>query len=442
MVDLIPTFGNALYTIGAFIIALSIIVAVHEYGHYIVGRWCGIKAEVFSIGFGPVLWAKSDRHGTQWQIAALPFGGFVKFLGDAGAVSDRASDDYDQLDPETKRHTMHGAPLWARVLTVAAGPVFNFILSIIIFTGFVMSIGVATQPVTVSGMKPVPEVFTPLQPGDVILELEGQAVSSPGDLTLNARELPQQATLTYLVERDGARQQVEGPFPLLPMIGAITPNSAADSVGLAEGDVILSIDGEPIQTFFQLQERAIASEGRTLLLEVWRGGELLEFSFNTKLGAVQTENGMEERWLIGMTGDIGFELETRTPGLLEAAGYGVERTYGVIAGSLTGLYSMISGAIGTCNLSGPVGIAKTSGSTASQGLDSFIWFIAVLSTAVGLLNLFPIPVLDGGHLVFHAYEAVRGRPPSDRALRILMAAGLAVLLTLMIFALSNDLFCP
>ena len=442
MVDLIPTFGSALYTIGAFIVALSVIVAVHEYGHYIVGRWCGIKAEVFSIGFGPVLWSRPDRHGTQWQIAALPFGGYVKFLGDASAVSDRASDDYQELDEDAKRHTMHGAPLWAGGLTVAEGPGFSFILSVIIFTGFALWIGVASQPVTVASMKPVPDVFEALQPGDAILEVEGREIVTASDLTAIARDLPPQANVTYLVERNGARAEVQALFPYLPMIGAVTPNSAADSVGLMPGDVILSIDGEPIRTFFQLQERAVASEGRTLLLEVWRDGEMLEFSFNTKLGAVQTPEGMEERWLIGMTGDIGFELESRTPGVFEAIGYGAQRTYGVIAGSLTGLYSMISGAIGTCNLSGPVGIAKTSGSTASQGLDSFIWFIAVLSTAVGLLNLFPIPVLDGGHLVFHAYEALRGRPPSEKALRVFMAAGLALLLTLMVFALSNDLFCP
>src|SRR6056297_3731069 len=120
LATLLPSFGGLIYTILAFIVALSVIVAVHEYGHYIVGRWCGIKAEVFSIGFGPVLFARTDRRGTQWQVAALPFGGFVKFLGDASAVSDKAAEEYDALPERQKRHTMHGAPLWARAATVAA----------------------------------------------------------------------------------------------------------------------------------------------------------------------------------------------------------------------------------------------------------------------------------------------------------------------------------
>jgi regulator of sigma E protease len=154
------------------------------------------------------------------------------------------------------------------------------------------------------------------------------------------------------------------------------------------------------------------------------------------------EGGFETRWLIGLSGGMFFEGETRTPGVFEAAWMGVEQTYMIASTSLSGLGHMITGAISSCNLRGPIGIAETSGAMASDGLASFIWFIAVLSTAVGLLNLFPIPVLDGGHLVFHAYEAVTGRPPSDRALRVLMGAGLTLILMLMVFAIGNDLFCP
>jgi regulator of sigma E protease len=154
------------------------------------------------------------------------------------------------------------------------------------------------------------------------------------------------------------------------------------------------------------------------------------------------EGGFETRWLIGITGGMFFEPETVTPGPFAALWQGVEQMLFIIQSSLSGLWHMITGAISTCNISGPIGIAETSGAVASQGLDQFIWFIAVLSTAVGMLNLFPVPVLDGGHLVFHAYEAVTGKPPSDKALRVMMTAGLAMLLTLMVFALSNDLFCP
>jgi regulator of sigma E protease len=154
------------------------------------------------------------------------------------------------------------------------------------------------------------------------------------------------------------------------------------------------------------------------------------------------EGGFETRWLIGITGGMLFEPRAETPSLLEAARYGVNQTIFIVESSLSGLYHMAVGAISTCNLQGPIGIAETSGAAASQGWLSFIWFIAVLSTAVGLLNLFPIPVLDGGHLVFHAFEALTGRPPSDGALRVMMGAGLALMGALMIFALTNDLFCP
>jgi len=154
------------------------------------------------------------------------------------------------------------------------------------------------------------------------------------------------------------------------------------------------------------------------------------------------DGGFESRYLIGITGGYSFEPVLERVGAGQALWYGVEQTGFVIQSSLSGLWHMITGAISSCNLQGPIGIAETSGAAASQGIDNFIWFIAVLSTAVGLLNLFPIPVLDGGHLVFHAYEAVAGKPPSERALNIFMTVGLTLLLSLMLFALTNDIFCP
>jgi regulator of sigma E protease len=154
------------------------------------------------------------------------------------------------------------------------------------------------------------------------------------------------------------------------------------------------------------------------------------------------DGGFETRWLIGVTGGLFFDPEITRVGPGTALLAGGETVVNVVQTSLSGLWHMITGAISSCNLQGPIGIAETSGAAASQGLDSFFWFVAVLSTAVGLLNLFPIPVLDGGHLLFHAFEAVTGRPPSDRAMRIFMTVGLTLILSLMLFALTNDLFCP
>ena len=448
LVQLIPSFGGLIYTIFAFVVALSVIVAVHEYGHYIVGKWCGIKAEVFSIGFGPVLLKRMDRHGTQWQVAALPFGGFVKFLGDASAASDKASDDYDRLSDSDKRHTMHGAPLWARAATVAAGPVFNFALSILVFAGIFMWQGAPKEPVEIGALKPLPAEMQTLEVGDRILGVGDVAVSTYQELYDALESLPVAETASYTIERDGREMTIDGPFPFPALIDALQARSAAMDAGLEAGDVILAVDGAPITAFRQLQDVVAASEGRAMVLDVWRpeqggGGTRLEFALAPRsVDLPNGDGGFDTRWLIGLTGGLIFTPETTSLGPLAAVSSGAEQTLFIVQSSLSGLWHMITGAISSCNLSGPIGIAETSGAAASQGLTTFIWFIAVLSTAVGLLNLFPIPVLDGGHLIFHAWEALTGRPPSDAALRVLMGAGLTLMLGLMVFAVGNDLFCP
>ncbi len=442
LIGLVPSFGGFIYTILAFVVALSIIVAVHEYGHYIVGRWSGIHAEVFSLGFGPVIFSRVDRHGTRWQVAALPLGGYVKFLGDADAASARDDGTLAGMDEKTRRHTMHGAPLWARSATVAAGPVFNFVLSILIFCGVFMVQGIATDTPTVGKLTPLPAEVQELREGDRILAIDGRPTPDNAALVTVLEDVAPAPVVGYSVLRDGAERDVAGPYPFPPVVGGVQPQSAAFDVDLKPGDVVLSIDGQPVYAFEELRQIVGESDGRTLLLTVWRNGEVFDVALVPRRMDIPTSaGGFETRWLIGITGGMAFEPETRTPGPIEAIGRGAEQTFFVAQTSLSGLYHIITGAISSCNLRGPIGIAETSGAAASQGWMAFIWFIAVLSTAVGLLNLFPIPVLDGGHLVFHAWEAVTGKPPSDRALRILMAIGLALIGTLMIFALSNDLFC-
>ncbi|MEM7720434.1 MAG: RIP metalloprotease RseP [Pseudomonadota bacterium] len=441
---LIPVFGNIIWTIAAFITALSVIVAIHEYGHYIVGRWSGIKAEVFSIGFGPVLASRVDKHGTRWQIAALPFGGFVKFLGDAGAASDKDSDVMDGLSDDQRRASMHGAPLWARTLTVAAGPVFNFILSFLIFAVLIMYRGVAADPITVDELRALPNApAAGLQTGDVILRVEGEPVPATDDFSTFARELTPVPTPTYSVDRNGSILDVPGPWLYPIYVASVTPNWAADEAGLEVGDVITAVDGVDIFDFEQLREIVGASDGAELTLDVWRDGNTEQFTLApARRDLPLSDGGFETRWLIGLSGGLAFEPASTTPSLGAAALYGVDQIRFIITSSLSGLYHMVVGKISTCNLSGPIGIAETSGQAASQGWFNFIYFIALLSTAVGLINLFPIPVLDGGHLVFYAFEALTGRPPSDRALKYLMVGGLTLMLGLMVFSVGNDLVCP
>ncbi len=445
LISFVPQFGSFLWTIVAFVVALSVIVAIHEYGHYIVGRWSGIDADVFSLGFGPVLFSRVDKRGTVWQVAALPFGGYVKFKGDSNASGGMDLEAMSELSAAERRRTMNGAPLWARAATVAAGPAFNFALSILVFAGIFLVQGRVSEPLQVGELRTLP-IEQGLQEGDYILAIEGDAPPSfdqPALFDAFLRNLPRQAQLEYTVQRGDSRVAVPGPYVYPPVATAIVPLSAASDAGMLPGDVIVSIDGADISAFADLKTKVESSEGATLNLAIWRDGQMIDIDLTPKrVDEPQAGGGFQTFYRIGIVGGLFFEPATTTPSVVTALGDGVGQTIEIMRGSLSGLYHMITGAISTCNLSGPIGIAETSGAMASQGTQSFIWFIAVLSTAVGLLNLFPVPVLDGGHLCFFAYEAVRGRPPSDKALRVLMSIGLTMILTLMIFALSNDLFCP
>lgn len=442
---LLPQFGGVIWTLAAFVIALSVIVAIHEYGHYIVGRWSGIDADVFSLGFGPVLYSRVDKRGTKWQFALLPLGGFVKFKGDSNASGGKDDEAMSDLSESERRRTMNGAPLWARALTVAAGPVFNFALSILIFTGVFMLRGEPTEPVEIGELRAVP-AQSELEVGDQLIEIEGIELPPFGESSNFQSvldQLPERETLDYTVLRGGSEMVVQGPYVYPPVATQIIPRSAADDAGFKAGDIITSVDGNAIYAFEQLRDAVEGSDGATLDMDVWRDGEIRDLQLTPRrTDEPQPDGTFKTAFRIGLVGGMFFEPATEFVGPVSAVSSGVQQTVQIIDGSLSGLWYMITGAISTCNLSGPIGIAETSGSMASQGTASFIWFIAVLSTAVGLLNLFPIPVLDGGHLVFHAYEAVTGKPPSDKALRVLMAIGLTMLLSLMLFALSNDLFCP
>ncbi|SLN16877.1 RIP metalloprotease RseP [Pseudooctadecabacter jejudonensis] len=456
LTNLIPSFGNLAFTLVFFVIALSIIVAIHEYGHYIVGRWCGIHADVFSIGFGKVIFARTDRRGTVWQIAALPFGGYVKFKGDANAASMPVADDparpaisgdEDALtQARYARDTMLGAPLWARSATVAAGPIFNFILSFIVFAGVLLAQGQPLSPLTVSQVPDFPQTITQeLQPGDRVLRVEGTALNYPEGFAAAVADLPSQPSVSYLVDRDGDRITVLGPQPQPALVQSLTPRSAADDAGLKIGDVIVRMNDTPIYQFGDMVDVVEAIGANPIELEIWREGETFVETLTPRLVALpQPDGSMRDEPKLGIgNGGLFFEPATTAVGFGEALRLAIQQVWFIIKQSLNGLKQMIIGNINTCNLSGPVGIAETSGSLAAQGAMSFISFIAVLSTAVGLLNLFPIPILDGGHLVFHAYEAVTGKMPSDKALNIFMAMGLAVIGTLMLFAIFNDLiFCP
>jgi regulator of sigma E protease len=446
MTDLIAAFGGSawavLWATFFFIVALSIIVAIHEYGHYIVGRWCGIHAEVFSLGFGKVLASRVDKRGTKWQIAAIPFGGFVKFLGDADASSVR-SDGGAGLSPAERRHTMAGAPLWARSATVAAGPIANFILTFGVLVAMGLILGIADGQPRVERALPLPWTGETLQPGDTILAVSGNPVASYADLgTLGNETLPRTPSVEWTVERNGQTVTFTGPHPSPAMIGSVQVKSAAVDAGLQAGDVITRAGGRDIVTFSDLQDVVFNSEGKPVDLTVWRDGTSTDMTLTPRKRDVPTADGtFETKWLMGLTSSLIFDPALRPAGVGESVSSAAFGMWDMTTTTFSGLWHMISGSISTCNMSGVIGMAEVMGDAAKAGPETFFTMIAVLSLGIGILNLLPIPVLDGGHLVFHAYEAVFRRPPSDKALRVMMSVGLTLLLSLMAFALLQDVTC-
>ncbi len=441
MEAIVAALGGTAWTLVFFIVALSVIVFVHEYGHYIVGRWSGIHSEVFSVGFGPVLFSRTDKRGTRWQFAAIPFGGYVKFLGDADASSVRQN-KLSGMSVEERRHTMAGAPLWARSATVAAGPVFNFILTFVLLIGLTLAMGIPREEPTVGSLRAFPFEGPSLQSGDVILAVDGQPTADWATFRSVTEGLKGQGELAYTVRRGDQELTVKGPHPLAAVVGEVQIRSAAMDAGIREGDIILKAGGQDVRYFDQLPEIVGASKGQPVPLTVWRDGATFEVALSPRIRTVDDGNGgFTERYLLGLYSGMFFEPAVRSVGPWEAATGAASSMWLMTTTTFSGLSHMIQGAISSCNLSGAIGMAETAGDAARNGLESFIGMLAILSFGVGLLNLFPIPVLDGGHLVFHAYEAVTRRAPSDRALRILTTVGLSVVLTIMLFGLSRDLLC-
>jgi regulator of sigma E protease len=274
------------------------------------------------------------------------------------------------------------------------------------------------------------------------LAIAGNPIEDLSEMNGLDDKLPIEQPIPYLVVRNGQEIEVAGPYTFPPMVNFLVPRGAAYDAGLQVGDVITNIDGKDVIAFNELKQAVESSDGAELALTIWRDGDLIEKSLTPqRLDEPQEDGGFKTFWRIGVALDFMFEPQREFVGFGNAATYGVNKVSTIVTDTLSGLYHVATGSISTCYLTGPVGIAETSGAMASQGLDSFIFFIAFLSTAIGLMNLLPIPVLDGGHLVFHVYEAVVGRPPNDKFFRVLMSIGLVFILGFMIFAFTNDIAC-
>ena len=439
-----PQFSNLIITILAFILCLSVIVFVHEFGHYFIGRLTGIHAEVFSIGFGPVLMSIYDRRGTKWQIAAFPLGGYVKFLGDKNAASSQNQKIVLDDDQSSLRQSMHGAPLWARFMTVSAGPAFNFVFSGLVFFLIFMNQGTTKLPLTVDRIFDAP-YEQKFEVGDVIRSINGTIIEN--DLkelsNLIGNNLSNEK-FTYVVERKGNLVTLDKIIQNPPRITQVLPKSSAISAGLAKGDLVLSLNSEKIITFNQIKKFVEESKGEALTVEYWRKGSVFETELKPLIVDVPNDKGGFERiYRIGIVSDyFPFQPATEKQSISWAFLSSIESIYLIMEGSIKGLYHILFGNISSCNLSGPISIAETSGQMVKQGSLNFLWFIAVLSTAIGMINLFPIPVLDGGHLMFFTVEAIIGKKPNQNVVNTLMTLGFALLVALMLFSLFNDFLCP
>ena len=439
-----PQFGNFVITVLAFVLCLSVIVFVHEFGHYFIGKLSGIHAEVFSIGFGPVIISSYDKRGTKWQLAAFPLGGYVKFLGDKNPASS-PDPEIDKRDEQNLlRKSMHGAPLWARFITVAAGPLFNFIFSGLIFFLIFMDQGMTKLPLTVDKTFDTP-YEQKFEKGDVVRSVNGLKINN--DLKKLNDQLGgvfANKPLTYVVERNGILITLENIIQNPPRISQVLPKSSAISAGLEKGDLILSLNSREIKNFNEIKDFVEASQGEGFNVEYWREGLVYETRLTPQIVDVPIETGGFERiYRVGIVSDyFPFQPAMTKQSISWAFLSSIKSIYLIMEGSVKGLYHIVFGNISSCNLSGPISIAETSGQMVKQGSLNYLWFIAVLSTAIGMINLFPIPVLDGGHLMFFTVEALIGRKPNQKIVNTFMALGFALLVGLMLFSVLNDFLCP
>lgn len=422
-----------------FVVVLGVVVFVHEFGHYIVGRWCGIHAEVFSVGFGREIFGWNDRRGTRWRIGILPLGGYVKYLGDADGSSRADPAALARMGAAERARTFAGAAVWRRALAVAAGPVFNFALSILVFAGLAAWFGKPVESPVVGIAADVPGYETGLRTGDRLVEIAGKPVTALRDLYTIARGMPEPGPLPVRLVRAGETVETTIAYPLPALVGGVQPFAAAWKAGLREGDLITDIDGTPVPSFDALRAAVLAAEGRALRVGFLRDGERREVTIVPRIeDTPDGKGGFEKRVLIGVTMAFVAGAEVERFGPLGALAEGAGRTWDVVANSVSGILHIVRGEVSASNLQGPIGIAQLSGEMARLGADRLITLIAVISTAIGLLNLMPVPVLDGGHLVFLGIEAARGRPAGDRWVEYASALGLAMVLLLMLFATYND----
>ncbi|HCM05091.1 MAG TPA: RIP metalloprotease RseP [Oceanospirillales bacterium] len=445
-------------TLLSFILAISILVVIHEFGHFWVARRCGVKVLRFSVGFGKPLWSYTDKLGTEYSIAPIPLGGYVKMLDEREGP----------VKPEELHQAFNQKNVWQRIAIASAGPIANFIFAVVAYCAlFMMGIS-GVVPVIGEVLDDSPAYEQGLQSGDRIHRISGKEVNSfqevswelisyigeTVDIELTVVDSNNQSRdVTIPVQQWLTQQEAPDPMKALgieprrlvlePIVGEVVAGGAAAQAGLMKGDIILSANAESVTNWNQWVELVRATPLKPMILFIERNGESLEFE------VIPAEKEIEDSTTIGFVGvglhpdaipEMPKEWMTEVSlGPIDALVQGVAKTQQLIVFTLDSLWKMILGDVSVKNLSGPITIAKVADSSVSNGIQAFISFLALLSVSLGVLNLLPIPVLDGGHILFYAIEAVRGKALSESTQIFAIKIGMTLLLGLMVIAFYNDI---
>jgi len=445
-----------IHTVVAFIVALGVLIVVHEYGHYLVARLCGVKVLRFSVGFGRSLFIKRvGKDQTEWVIAAVPFGGYVKMLDEREGP----------VDPQEADRAFNRQTVWRRIAIVIAGPLFNFIFAVLVYAGLFMYGLPEARPVLAAPPAGTLAAAAGIATGDTVRSVEGEPVATWQDLrwqilqaalqrqavrletlnerghiatvTIDLREFPANEVEGDVLERIGLRLWRPA---LDPVLGQLVAGGPAERAGLAPGDRVLRADGKDIDTWEALVAAVRAHPGVPLQLTLERDG-------TTRTTQVTPEAVAAGQGRVGRIGAAPRVPASHTDkilirvqhGPLASLAKGAAKTWDISVFSLKMLGRMLIGEVSWKHLSEPVTIADFAGQSAQMGWISYISFLALISISLGVLNLLPIPLLDGGHLMYYAIELVKGGPVSERAMELGQRVGLALLLVMMAFAFYNDL---
>ncbi len=447
---------SALYTLVAFVVALGLLIVVHEFGHYLVARLCGVKVTRFSVGFGRPLWMRRlGRDQTEWVVAAVPLGGYVKMVDEReGAVA-----------PADLPRAFNRQGVWRRIAIVGAGPAANFLLAIALYWALFLAGIQEAKPLLGAPDPDTPAAMAGVKQGDLVRSVNGQLTASWSDVRWRLLELALEHRDARLEVLENGRTinwrnldltilkgpDLESDFlvklglrldrpRVAPVIDTLTAGGPAEQAGLRSGDRVLSIDGQPIESWSDLVRKVRASPDRALRVRVDRDGSEQAITLVPERVS-QGETGFGR---IGAGSKVDPDLmrdymvEVRYPPV-EALGHAVAKTWEMSVFSLRMLWRMITGSVSWRNLSGPVTIADYAGQSAQLGLAPYLAFLALISISLGVLNLLPIPLLDGGHLMYYSVEILKGSPVSDRVMELGQRVGLALLLCLMAFAFYNDI---